>query len=126
MNNYLTNKQLSFILYCLIIGCGVINLPKNAAESAGIGAWLSLIITTIIFMFITYMITYLQYVYEGETLYEYSQQLVGKLITYLLVIIYIIYFFINLLLKHLLNNPWQLHICQLFSDKTVFRWPGFL
>ncbi len=94
MTNFLTNKQIAFVLYCIIIGYGITNLPKNAAEAAGTGMWLTLLITTIIFMFITYMITYLQYVFEGETIFEYSKGLVGKPITYLFIIIMLIYFFI--------------------------------
>jgi spore germination protein len=94
MTNFLTNKQISFILYCIIIGYGITNLPKNAAEVAGTGMWLTLLITTIIFMFITYMVTYLQYVFEGETIFEYSNRLVGSIITYLFIIIMLIYFFI--------------------------------
>jgi spore germination protein len=94
MTNFLTNKQISFILYCIIIGYGIINLPKNAAEAVGTGMWLTLLITTIIFMFITYMITYLQYIFEGETIFEYSKRLVGKTITFLFIIIMLIYFFI--------------------------------
>ncbi|MDF2881592.1 MAG: spore germination protein [Clostridiaceae bacterium] len=93
MNNFVTNRQISFILYCIIVGYGVINLPKDAAESAGTGCWFPLIISTIILMVMTYIITYLQYLYEGKTLYEYGQKLVGKLITYVFLIICTIYFF---------------------------------
>jgi spore germination protein len=124
MNSFLTNRQISFILYCILIGYGVINLPKNAAEVAGTGSWLSLLIVTIVFMVITYMITYLQYVYEGETLYEYSYRLVGNYIAHFFVIIYGIYFFINfsmiirlyaevIKLTILINTPIP-YICVLF------------
>lgn len=95
MNNFLTNKQIIFIIYCITIGYGIINLPKNAAETAGTGMWFTLLITTVIFMAIVYMITYLQYVYEGETLYEYGKRLVGKSITYFFMIILLMYFMIN-------------------------------
>ncbi|WML37526.1 GerAB/ArcD/ProY family transporter [Clostridium sp. OS1-26] len=95
MNKSFTNRQISFILYCTIVGYGVIDLPKLAAENGGTGSWFSLLILTIFFIIITYIITYLQYIYEGKTIYEYSQQLVGKLITYIFSIIYIVYFFIN-------------------------------
>lgn len=124
MNTFLTNKQISFILYCIIIGYGVINIPKNAAEAAGTGSWLSILIATIIFMVIAYMITYLQYIYAGETLYEYSSRLVGKLITHIFVVIFGIYFFVNfsmiirlyaeiIKLTILINTPIT-YICILF------------
>jgi spore germination protein len=95
MNKFLTNRQISFMLYCAIVGHSVINLPKTVAESAGTGGWISLLILTILFIGITYIITDLQYIYEDKTLYEYSEQLVGKLITYLFIILFIIYYFIT-------------------------------
>lgn len=94
MNNNVTNRQISFILYCIIVGYGIINLPKATAEAGGTGGWVSIIISTLLFIPITYMLTYLQYVYEGKTIYEYSQILVGKFITYVFMFIYIIYFFL--------------------------------
>lgn len=94
MENNVTNKQFAFIIYCIVVGYGIIDLPKSTAEIGGTGGWVAILISTLMFMVITYIITYLQYEYEGKTLYEYSQQLVGKIITYVLVIIYIIYFFL--------------------------------
>jgi spore germination protein len=94
MKNFITNRQIFMILYCIISGYSIINLPQRVAESAGTGGWVTLLISTILFIFITYVITYLQYVYEGKTLYEYSQQLIGKFLTYVLTASYIIYFFI--------------------------------
>jgi len=93
MNNFLTNRQISFIMYCIIVGYGIINLPKNAAAAADTGGWVSIVLSTIIFLFITYVITYLQYVHEGKTLYEYSTELVGKFSTFVFIVICIIYFF---------------------------------
>lgn len=94
MKKFLENRQIAFMMYCTIVGYGVIGIPKDAAESAGTGGWFSLLMATIIFMFFVYIITYLQYVYEKKTLYEYSELLVGKLITYIFLIICIIYFFV--------------------------------
>lgn len=94
MKNYITDRQISLMLYCIIVGYGIINLPQNTAEAGGTGGWVSIALATIIFIFITYMLTYLQYVYEGKTIYEYSEQLVGKFITYVFIFIYIIYFFL--------------------------------
>lgn len=95
MNN-VTNRQISVMLYSIIIGYGVINIPKDVGEAAGTGSWISLLLGTIIFMGITYMITYLQYVHEGKTLYEYSKILVGKFVTAIFLFIYCTYFFVFL------------------------------
>lgn len=94
MKNNITSRQVSFILYCIIVGYGIINLPKSSAEVGGTGGWVSILISTAIFIPVTYMITYLQYVYEGKTIFEYSQKLVGNFLTYVFVFIYIIYFFL--------------------------------
>lgn len=94
MKNNITNRQISFVLYCIIVGYGIINLPKNTAMAGGTGGWASIFISTLLFLPITYMLTYLQYVYEGQTIHEYSQRLVGKFPAYVFTIIYIVYFFL--------------------------------
>lgn len=96
MDKSLTNRQIAVILYSIIIGYDVVNIPKEIAEAAGTGSWFPLIIATIIFVLITYMITYLQYVFEGKTLYEYSTMLVGRFLTSLFMFICMIYFFMFL------------------------------
>lgn len=124
MSKFLTNRQISLMIYCITVGYGVIDLPSEAAQNAGAGSWFSLLILTIIIMVITYMITYLQYTFEGKTLYEYGQQLVGKTITYIFLIVYIIYFFLNFtmitriyaetLKMIILNKTPIIAICALF------------
>ncbi|GFP74424.1 GerAB/ArcD/ProY family transporter [Clostridium fungisolvens] len=93
MNKFLTNRQISVILFSVIVGYTVTSLPKNIAEKAGTASWLVLLIGTIIFIFITYIIIFLQNVYEGKTIYEYGQQLVGKFIAFIFLILYLVYFF---------------------------------
>lgn len=124
MNKFITNRQISLMLYCTIVGYGVINLPRDAAKSAGLGSWFSLLVLTIIFIAIAYIITYLQYIFEGKTLYEYSQQLVGKTITYIFLTVYILYFFLSFtmltriyaetLKMIILNKTPVIAICALF------------
>lgn len=94
MKKFISNTQIIALLYCMIFAYGVINLPQRVAKSAGTGGWVSLLIATIIFIFITYIITKLQYIFEGKTLLEYSEQLIGKFFTYIIAILYIVYFFV--------------------------------
>lgn len=93
MNETLNNKQVAFILFGFIVGYGVMGLPKNVAENAGTGAWFVLIMGTALATIFTYIILYLGYVHENKTLYEYSELLVGKFLTKVFVIIYIVEFF---------------------------------
>lgn len=94
MNESLTNRQIVFIIFGVLVGYGVMGLPKNVAENAGTGGWFTLIITTAITIFFTYIITYLGYVHKNKTIYEYSEILTGKIITYIFISIYIIYYFL--------------------------------
>ncbi|TCO77449.1 GerAB/ArcD/ProY family transporter [Marinisporobacter balticus] len=95
MNESLTNRQIAFIIFGVLIGYGVMELPKNVAENAGTGGWLSLLIATAITIIFAYMITYLSYVYKNKTIYEYSERLTGKFITHIFMIIYIFYYFLG-------------------------------
>ncbi len=94
MNKFFKNSQIAIIIYCVTVGYGIINLPSTMAKNAGTGGWFPLIITNIFFLFITYVITYLQYTHSEQTLFEYTGTLLGKPIAYIFTIIYIIYFFI--------------------------------
>lgn len=92
MKDFLTNRQISLILYASIVGYGVIDLPTVVAENSGTGAWFSISIVTCIFVLFTYIITYLQFTYEGKTIYDYSEKLIGKLMTNIFSTIAMIYF----------------------------------
>jgi len=93
MNQSLKNRQVAFILFSTIVGYGIMSLPKEAAESAGTGSWITLLISTAIAIIFTYIVTYLGYIHKNKTIYEYSELLVGKFLTSIFIIIYIIYFF---------------------------------
>ncbi len=94
MKEHITNRQIAFIIFGIVVGYGVINLPKNIAESAGTGGWFSILIGTAIAIVFTYIITYLGYVHKNKTIYEYSEMLTGKIVTSIFMIIYSIYFFL--------------------------------
>ncbi|KOA18823.1 spore germination protein YndE [Clostridium homopropionicum DSM 5847] len=93
MNTPLTNRQIAFVVYCTMVGFGIINLPRDMAEAGGTGGWIPLVILTVVFMFNVYIISYLGYVNHGKTLIEYSEKLVGEFLTRIISIIYGIYFF---------------------------------
>ena len=92
MNETLTNKQIAFVIFQIVVGYGIVSLPKKVAEIGGSGGWITLLISTLIFIFITNVFLYLGYTHKNQTLYEYSESLVGKYISKLIVVIYIIYF----------------------------------
>lgn len=94
MNESLTNRQIAFVIFGIVVGYGILNLSKNIAENAGTGSWFTLVMATGITMIFTYIITYLGYVHENKTIYEYSNILTGKYITSIFMLVYIVYYFI--------------------------------
>ncbi|QGU94323.1 GerAB/ArcD/ProY family transporter [Clostridium bovifaecis] len=69
MNNSLTNRQIAFIIYCAVVGFGIVNLPRDIVDVGETGGWVSLSILTLVFIAITYIITFLSYVSEEKGLY---------------------------------------------------------
>lgn len=94
MKKTLTNIQIAFILFGIIVGYGVMALPKNVAENAGTGGWITLLISTSIAVIFTYIFTYLGYVHENKTIYDYSKMLTGKFITAIFMFLFITEFFL--------------------------------
>jgi spore germination protein len=92
MNETLTNKQIAFVVFQIVVGYGIVSLPKQVAEIGGTGGWIALVISTLIFILVTNMFLYLGYTHKNQTLYEYSVSLVGKYVSKIIVVVYIIYF----------------------------------
>lgn len=94
MDQRLNNRQIAFTLFGAIVGYGVVGLPKDIASIVGTGGWFFLLMATVIAAMVACVITYLGYIHENKTFYEYSQLLVGKSITSVFMILYIVYFFL--------------------------------
>jgi spore germination protein len=92
MNKSLTNRQCGFIVYSAIVGYGIIDMPKNVAEAGGTSGWISILIVAVVASMATYIITYLSYNNENQIVYQYSEKLVGKFITFIFKIVYTTYF----------------------------------
>lgn len=96
MNDSITNRQLSFMIFANIVGIGIINLPNDAATAAGTGSWIPLLINTGILLIFANLMSYLTYKHENQTLFEFSQKLMGKTFGKIITIVYILYFLIVL------------------------------
>ncbi|MBF8982759.1 endospore germination permease [Lutibacter sp. B2] len=94
MKEYLTNRQIAFIIFGITVGYGIMPLTKNIVEKTGTGGWSSLVVAIVIAIILTYILTYLGYVHENKTIDEYSEILTGKYITFIFIGIYIIYYFL--------------------------------
>ncbi|MCY6959061.1 GerAB/ArcD/ProY family transporter [Clostridium brassicae] len=95
MKDFLTNRQIAFILLGVIMGFGNLELPKNIAEKVGTGAWIAILIATCIACVMVWINTYVSYIYKEQTLYEYGELLLGKTLRTIIVVIYIVFFFVS-------------------------------
>jgi len=67
-------------------------MPKIMAETVGIGNWVTILSTALIFGFLVTIIVKLNNMFTGKILIEYSKQIVGKPVSYFLAIYYTLYF----------------------------------
>lgn len=94
MQNTVNNRQMAFMLFIALSTSSVATVAKTMAISAGHGAWLTLLIESIIFGAMAAVIVKLNQFNEGKTLYEYSRLLTGKYVAFLIGIFYIAHFFL--------------------------------
>lgn len=94
MKEHLTNKQIAFYIFGIVVGYGIVSLPKQAAEYASTAGWISIAMCTIVSLVGMYIITFLNYTYKNMTFDEYSKTLVGKFISNIFMILFIIYLFL--------------------------------
>lgn len=124
MNESLTNNQICFVLFGSTVSMGIVSIPKTVVEISGTGAWLNLVVATIISTIFLGIIIYLGYTYRNKTIDEYCEILVGKSITYIFMIIYGIYCFLmftmqirfssEIIKTSLLPKTPQIFMCVLF------------
>lgn len=95
MNNSLTNRQIAFIVYCTIVGFGIVNIPSDVADAGETGGWVTIIILTLMFIAVAYAVNYIAYIAEEKDLFEFCKMLAGKFFAYIVLIIYAVYFFVS-------------------------------
>ncbi|MCX8074531.1 MAG: spore germination protein [Clostridia bacterium] len=94
MKSTVTNRQIFFIIFLTLTGYSLISIPKDAVKSAGTGAWITVLLLTIGFMFGMFFIVSLNKKFEGKVLSEYSSLIVGKIMSKVITSIYSVYFLI--------------------------------
>ena len=92
MKGSVTNRQLVFVVFIACVALTTITLPHNMALSAGRGAWLTLLLSGLIFGIMAVIIVKLNRMYEGKMLVEYSRDIAGGFVSYALGIFYALYF----------------------------------
>ena len=81
-----------FVLVLTLTAVTIISLPKIMAETAGNGAWFTLIITSVIYAAAACILASLNKMHNGEVMYDYSARLIGKVGAHILGVYYLLYF----------------------------------
>ncbi len=94
MQNSVSNRQMTFLTFLVCTALSTTTISRAMALSAGRGAWLTLLITSVLFGGITVLILKLNQMYEGKVLFEYSGIIAGRVLPYILGVFYVLYFLI--------------------------------
>lgn len=92
MKSDVTNRQIFFLLFLTLTTYTIINIPKIMAQHAGTGAWLPILLTTVIFSLLALLIVCLGNMFPGKMLFDYSREIVGNLLAYIFSIYFAAYF----------------------------------
>lgn len=90
-DNKVSNLQISILLINTIIGVGILSLPRTLAEIIGTSGWVSIVTSGLIVMVLVFVIMKIMEMYEGKSIFEISKELIGTALTYMIMIIFVIY-----------------------------------
>jgi len=105
----ITNRQLFFILFLSLTTYSAIFHPSYMIEITGRSFWLPTIIVAVLYAFLTFLIAKTNYMFQGKTLFDYTQEVLGKFIACSLAYFLLIYalninVFLNLYLINLVKS----------------------
>lgn len=90
----ITDRQMFFLSFDLIIPFIIPVLPNIMANNFKSGSWVFIVSATLIYSLEAGIIAYLGYLYKNMTIFEYSREIAGKFISYIISILYMFNFFI--------------------------------
>lgn len=93
MEKGITNRQMFFILLLVTCAFSTIDIPQIAAKTMGRSGWIVIVVYAIPFSLFALMITKLNNMFMGLTLFEYGQILLGKVLNCILCILLAVYYF---------------------------------
>ena len=94
LTNSITNRQMFFIIFLTLTTYTTIDLPKTMAQTAGRSSWIPIIAVSVIFGGAAVIITKLNNMYQEKVLFDYSQEIVGKIFSRLIASYYLPFFLI--------------------------------
>ncbi len=94
MANSITNRQMFFILILILTSYTSVDLPKIVAQSAGRNGWMLVLAVALVFGLAAAAIASLNNRFRGKVMFDYSQEIAGKLASRLIAVYYILYFIV--------------------------------
>ncbi|GAE31621.1 GerAB/ArcD/ProY family transporter [Halalkalibacter hemicellulosilyticus] len=80
-----SDHQMAFIFLCYMVGSALVNIPSPLIANAGNGAWISLLLTSIVGFGILIVILYLNKEHRDKTFFEYTKKVYGKWLSYVVI-----------------------------------------
>ena len=99
MTDKIGNFELVLLNISAILGVGILALPRRAAENGGINGIISIAIAGLLVTAVSYVYAKLAVKFENQTIFEFSESLVGKYLTRIVALIFSMYFIITLALE---------------------------
>ncbi len=94
MPNSITNRQMVFILFTTLTTITSVSIAQAMALGAGTGAWIPILLVSVVFGLVAVLIVKLNMLFPGKVLFDYSGELVGKRVAYVIAVFYILYFLV--------------------------------
>ncbi len=123
MNNTITNRQVFFVLIVTLTSYSVIVIAKEMAQSAGTGAWLTILVTAMVFAIAAAIIMRLNNMFEEKMLFDYAPSLISKPGTFLLGFYFTLYFLF--ILVFLVTGLSKLLNADFFPKSPLWAFPLF-
>ncbi|MTI81675.1 MAG: hypothetical protein FH758_12510 [Firmicutes bacterium] len=92
INQKISNLQLFFLLVNTVSATAVVFLQGIVAETAGRDSWLTPVIATIPGIYIIFIIFALSNKYPNDTIYQYSEKIVGRLLGKFIALSFVLFF----------------------------------
>lgn len=99
MTEKIGNFELLLLNISAVLGVGILSLPRKASENAGASGVIAIAIAGLIVTAVTYVYAKLALKYEKQTIFEFSESLVGKYLTRIVALIFSIHFTIAMVLE---------------------------
>lgn len=88
----ITDGQMSFLLFSIMVGVGILSLPQTVAAKAGVDGWIAILVGGVLAMALAISMARLGSRFPDKSLIEYGAVLLGRIPGTLLCVLFIVYF----------------------------------